>query len=280
MGREYTRFIDGICAAVSQAISQWMAIASVVSALPAGLAAMVMPGGVTGPVLKPMILTRAPRQGRQEQKYSMAVATAVSDGWANWQQELTGVLTYAALYAPPAPNIPTPLISFSSAAEVTLSPGPLANAMHRALNDSEAMHATVLIRQPGQVFLHPVFNLQSRYPDHGRPHGAADPRHRADPGEFRLTMQLNHNTVFDLQALPLYAVSGHQLTVIIKGTFYFDGTPLHYPDPHRPLPTSPMMTRPATCAMNPTSSPSSPIPTWSWSAAPMRRKANRSLIWM
>ena len=38
-------------------------------------------------------------------------------------------------------------------------------------------------------------------------------------------MQLNHNTVFDHQALPLYGVSGHQLTVIIKGTFDFDGTP-------------------------------------------------------
>ena len=152
MGREYSKFIDGISAAITQAISQWMAIASIVSALPAGLAAMVMPGGVTGPVLKPMILSRAPRQDRQEWKYSTAIATAVSDGWANWQQGLTGVLTYAALYAPPVPNIPATLISFSSAGEATLSPGPLADAMHRALNDSGAMHATVLFDSLAKSF--------------------------------------------------------------------------------------------------------------------------------
>jgi hypothetical protein len=149
MGQSMERYIDGICAAIADAIAKWMRMASVAALTINGPIGTLLPGGVTGPPLKPFILAKAPRGTEMEEAYSQAIAEAVSDGWQKWQQGLGGVLNYPSFaaapmpMAPPTPNTPAPLVTFGSSGERALTPLPLKNAMAAALQ-KEGQHAAAL----------------------------------------------------------------------------------------------------------------------------------------
>jgi hypothetical protein len=150
LGRSYERFIDGICAAICDAIDTWMHSASIVTVTLTGTIGTVLPEATIGPQLKPLIEAIAPRATDQEKKYSDAIATAVSDNWELWQTGLSGILTYPP-FGPPGPNIPTPLITFTSTGEANLAPDYLADEMARNLNDDGALHAKELFDSVAQA---------------------------------------------------------------------------------------------------------------------------------
>ena len=150
LGRNYERFIDGICAALCDAIDTWMHSASIVTVTLTGTIGTVLPEATIGPALKPLILATAPRATDQEKKYSDAIATAVSDNWELWQTGLSGILTYPP-FGPPGPNIPAPLITFTSTGEANLAPEYLAGEMARNLNDDGALHANELFDSVAQA---------------------------------------------------------------------------------------------------------------------------------
>jgi hypothetical protein len=149
VGRDMARYLDDIGAAIADAIDKWMGMASVVSLVINGPIGTVLPGGVCGPVLKPLILMRAPLRTEMETEYSNAIAQAVSDAWMRWEQGLNGVLEYPAFaaapipMAPPTPNVPVPLIMLGSSGEGDLMPTVLAGAMAAAMT-SDGQHAVTL----------------------------------------------------------------------------------------------------------------------------------------
>jgi hypothetical protein len=151
LGRRYAHYIDGICAAICTAIDTWMHSASIVSVSLAGTIGTVLPEATIGPQLEPLIMPTAPQATRQEQKYSLAIAGALSDNWQQWQSGLSGILTYPP-FGPPGPNIPAPLISFSSAGEASLAPEHLTAEMVRRLDDPGALHAGDLFASIAQAF--------------------------------------------------------------------------------------------------------------------------------
>ena len=151
LGRAYGRYIDGISGAIARAVDQWMHSASITTVNLTGTIGTVLPGATEGPALKPLIMPNAPQETRQEQKYSLAIATAISDNWQTWQQGLTGILTYPP-FGPPGPNIPTPLMSFSSVGEANLAPEHLSEEMSRSLDDAGALHARDLFDSVAQAF--------------------------------------------------------------------------------------------------------------------------------
>ncbi|MBT8339219.1 MAG: hypothetical protein KJP07_04320 [Desulfatitalea sp.] len=157
IGDAMAKFIDGMSAAVTDAIGKWMRTASVISVTINGPIGTLLPGGVTGPVLKPLILPTAPNQTDMERRYALAVAQAVSDGWSQWQQGLSGVLSYPAFAsapmpaAPPTPNVPAPLMTFGSSGEAALSPLSLKEAMYKALPGG-GQHAAELFEAMAGAF--------------------------------------------------------------------------------------------------------------------------------
>lgn len=157
VGRAMERFIDNICAAITDAIDKWMHMASVVSVTINGPIGMLLPGGVTGPLLKPFILAKAPRGTELEAEYSNAIAEAVSNGWLRWQMGLSGVLNYPSFAAapmptaPPTPNVPAPLITFGSSGESALSPLALKNGMGAAMTQ-DGQHAGTLFESVANAF--------------------------------------------------------------------------------------------------------------------------------
>ncbi len=151
LGRGYAQYIDGICAAICDAFNAWMHSASIVSVTLAGTIGTVRPQATVGPQLEPLIVPAAPRATSQEQKYSLAIAGALSDSWQEWQRGLSGILTYPP-FGPPGPNIPAPLITFSSAGEANLAPEHLCDEMARRLDDPGALHARDLFASIAQAF--------------------------------------------------------------------------------------------------------------------------------
>jgi len=158
LGREYEQYIDHICAAICTAVGRWMQNAGVATAVINGPVASVMPGSVLGPPLKPMIMAEAPQATPSELKYSSAIATAVSNGWARWQQGLCGMLSYppfaavTTATAPPTANTPVPLITWSSAGEADLFPDALAGAMAAEFDTADALHAGTLFDAVARAF--------------------------------------------------------------------------------------------------------------------------------
>jgi hypothetical protein len=144
-------FIDGICAAIRDAIDTWMHSASIVTVTLTGTTGTVLPEATIGPQLKPLILATAPQATDQEKKYSEAIATAVSNNWQLWQTGLSGILTYPP-FGPPGPNIPTPLITFTSAGEANLAPEHLTADMAKSLDDDSALRAMELFDSVAQAF--------------------------------------------------------------------------------------------------------------------------------
>lgn len=152
LARHYEQFIDGICAGISSAIDQWMKIASVISVTVNGPAGTLMPAGVEGPELKPLIMAEAPQATERELKHSDAIATALSESWAAWQQGLSGILNYPGFNGAPMPNVPAPLITLISEAEVQLSPDNLRDRMSWHFDDPVALHARDLFDSVAQAF--------------------------------------------------------------------------------------------------------------------------------
>ncbi len=152
LARHYEQFIDGICASISSAIDQWMKIASVVSVTVNGPVGTLMPAGVEGPELKPLIMAEAPQATQRELKHADAIATALSESWAAWQQGLSGILNYPGFNGAPMPNVPAPLITLISEAEMQLSPDNLRDRMSWHFDDPGALHARDLFDSVARAF--------------------------------------------------------------------------------------------------------------------------------
>jgi len=158
IGKQYEKYIDGICGAICDAIDKWMKMTMITSALINGPVGVVLPGSFVGPPLMPLILATAPKSTPQEMKYSNAVSSALGILWQAWQTGLMGTLMYPAFaafpgpVAPPMPNIPLPLIAFSSPGESGLSPGTLKITMDGNLADPKAQHASDLFDAIAKAF--------------------------------------------------------------------------------------------------------------------------------
>lgn len=152
LSREYEKYIDGICTAIANAIEKWMKIASVVSVNVVGPVGTLLPGGVNGPALYPMIMADAPQTTDSDRKYSRAIAGAVSDNWYAWQQGLSGILNFPGFTGAPTPNLPAPLITLASEPEPGLAQHKLSGVMQRNLNDPGALHAPTLFASVANAF--------------------------------------------------------------------------------------------------------------------------------
>ena len=158
IGKKFEKYIDGICGAICDAIDKWMKMTMISSALINGPVGVVLPGSFVGPPLMPLILATAPKSTPQEIKYSNAVANALGTLWQAWQAGLMGTLMYPPFaafpgpVAPPMPNIPLPLIAFSSPGESGLSPGTLKITMDGNLADPTAQHASDLFDAIAKAF--------------------------------------------------------------------------------------------------------------------------------
>lgn len=151
-------YIDGICDAICQAITNWMSGCSVTGVMINGPVGILPPGGVIGLPLNSLILASAPMGTAQEMRYSTAIANALGAAWLSWSGGLTGQLTYPAFaavpapVAPPAPNVPLPLAALSSAGETQLSASALKSMMEVNLGDPQALHAAALFDALSQAF--------------------------------------------------------------------------------------------------------------------------------
>ncbi len=158
IGKQFEKYIDGICGAMCDAIDKWMKMTMITSALINGPVGVVLPGSFVGPPLMPLILATAPKNTPQEMKYSNAVASALGTLWQVWQTGLMGTLMYPPFaafpgpVAPPMPNIPLPLIAFSSPGESGLSPSTLKITMDANLTDPKAQHASDLFDAIAKAF--------------------------------------------------------------------------------------------------------------------------------
>lgn len=158
VGEGFDKYIDGICGAVCDGVDKWMKLATIAGVIVNGPVGMLMAGNVIGPPLGPLILATAPKATPQELKYSNAIANAFSTAWQAWHAGLMGVLSYPAFaafpgpMAPPTPNIPMPLIAFSSPGEAALAPATLKSAMVGNLGDPTALHSTDLFDALAQAF--------------------------------------------------------------------------------------------------------------------------------
>jgi len=158
IGKGFADYIDGISAAICDAIDKWMKLTSIAGMVINGPVGMVLPGNVVGPPLMPFILAAAPVETAQLMKYSKAIAQVISSGWQQWQMGLTGQLMYPAFaafpgpVAPPTPNVPMPLIALSSPGEAMLAPAALRSQMVAALGDPEALHHKELFEAVAQAF--------------------------------------------------------------------------------------------------------------------------------
>ena len=144
MSGHYGTYIDGITAAISNAIDKWMKMAMVVGVSTVGPLGTWSPNGVNSPDLFPMIMSDAPKDTASDFKYSHAISAAVSTNWNTWHQGLSGTLNYPGFNGAPMPNTPTPLMSFMSTGEGGLSPDNLSREMQLNLNDPGALHSVTL----------------------------------------------------------------------------------------------------------------------------------------
>jgi len=109
----YERFIDGMCAAVCAAWSQWQSQAVLSGVVIEG--AIARGGKVLGPAWTPLMLARAPKEGPWERVRARVIATTLGEVWnaylaSIWVPELTW---YPALGA--VANVPAPLRSLGQA---------------------------------------------------------------------------------------------------------------------------------------------------------------------
>jgi hypothetical protein len=158
IGDQFTKYIQGIMYAISDAVDKWMKMTMITTVIINGPVGMLLPGGVVGPPLMPFILAQAPKNTPMEIKYSTAIANAVSQQWQIWQMGLMGTLMYPTFsafpgpMAPPMPNVPLPLIALSSPGDAALSPGAIKEMMTAFLADPETNHALDLFDALAKAF--------------------------------------------------------------------------------------------------------------------------------
>ena len=159
IGGQFADFIDGVCGAICDGIDKWMKMTAITGVMINGPTGMLMPGGVQGPPLGPLVLASAPKSTPQEMKYSNAIANTFGTLWQAWHMGLTGTLMYPPTFAacpspvhPPTPNIPLPLVALSSPGESGLSPGTLKSTMEGNLGDPQALHASDLFDAIAKAF--------------------------------------------------------------------------------------------------------------------------------
>ena len=145
----FDEYMKGIAAALGGAVERWARLAVLVNVRLDG--AVASGGRLHGPPLYPLLIRDAPRRTLQQQRYSRAIALAVSAAWDGWAQgcrvpELPWYPAFASLEsgAPPMVNLPVPLLLLESTAADALTPELLAAAMRRNLADPRAYHQAVL----------------------------------------------------------------------------------------------------------------------------------------
>jgi len=164
LGEQFDQFIESTCAAICDGIDKWMKLVTVSNVVINGPIGTLIPGCVLGPPLSPLILATAPKNTPQELKYSNAIANAFGSLWQPWHMGLSGILSYPTFaafpgpMAPPTPNVPIPLITFTSAGETGLSPGSLKSMMEANLAEPDALHSSDLFDAISQAF-NTVFQL-------------------------------------------------------------------------------------------------------------------------
>lgn len=146
---QFDKYIDGICDAICFAWDQWRLQAKFSNLMIAAVSAIGAPGCLKGPKLESMIKMKGPKATKAEFDYTKAVAKAVSECFAQWQDLVTvpGLPWYPAFaafplaMAPPMPNVPMPLITCVSGGLTFMStPTMLKQKMVDALGDSKAQH--------------------------------------------------------------------------------------------------------------------------------------------
>lgn len=148
LSQEFDRFIYGICAAFSGAISMWLSLATVSGVTVNGNCGLLPPGGLRGPCLKEYILENTPSGTRHRRLYAQAAATAFSRQWRIWQHSIQGQLAYPALAAWPGPQangVANTPITVGRLGETGLLSGPvLYTSLRRAFADDRALHSRPL----------------------------------------------------------------------------------------------------------------------------------------
>jgi len=166
-GDKLATYIDGICDAICSGIGNWMSSCAVAGVIINGPVGVMVPGNLTGPPLAGFILPSAPMATAQEIAYSNAIANAFGTAWLSWSSLLMGQLPYPAFaavpspVAPPAPNVPMPLIAFSSGGEVQLSASMLKMAMDANFGDPTALHASNLFDALSKAFAQVFITFKS-----------------------------------------------------------------------------------------------------------------------
>jgi hypothetical protein len=157
VGKQFEKYIEGICGAIHGAVDQWRQMAMIAGVMIVGPVASL--GIVVGPPLTPLILAQGPKSTPQELKYTTAIANALGTAWLPWQMSIKvpGLPWYPAFaafpgpFAPPMPNIPIPLIALVSV-DASLSPGALSGLMMANLGDPTALHAQDLFDAVSKAF--------------------------------------------------------------------------------------------------------------------------------
>ncbi len=150
IGENLERFLEGITAAICDAVDKWLKMTFVTGVAINGAVGQLLPGCVVGPALMPLIVSSAPKNTTMETRYSAAIAGAVGEGWQTWQGGLAGTLMYpsfaafAGPLAPPTTNVPVALMALPSSGESALSPDSLKSRMHALLASPGAQHADAL----------------------------------------------------------------------------------------------------------------------------------------
>jgi hypothetical protein len=154
----FTKYIDGICDAICDAVDQWMKLSMITGAIINGPVGVVIPGNVQGPPLMPFILGKGPMANLAEIKFTKAIASAFSTAWQAWHMGVAGTLTFPPFASvpmpsvPPTPCVPMPVIAMSSAGESMLSGSQLKNLMVANLGDPTAQYSNELFDSIGNAF--------------------------------------------------------------------------------------------------------------------------------
>ena len=119
---EFSRYIDGIVAAIVAAHGVWRSQAFLSGLVINGPTASG--GRLKGPPLESLILAQGPQAGvfGSAAAYTRAIATGIQKCWSQWQDSVTvpGLPWYPSFaafpgpQAPPTPNVPSPLVALPS----------------------------------------------------------------------------------------------------------------------------------------------------------------------
>lgn len=150
LSNRFTRYVDGMCGAIANAWSMWMAQCSVTGAMVAGPVGVLSPGCVVGPPLQGLLMASNPPMSTPgEARFTRAVVQALNLAWQAWHLGLSGSLNYppAAFFPAPVvpglPNISSPVAGYGSSGDAMMTRKQLASAMERFYGGG-GLHASPL----------------------------------------------------------------------------------------------------------------------------------------